>query len=62
VFVAVNSINLAVRGLDGERKRVIVRQVKGGQAQVIPIIDDEYLSDLLILISSRKENGADFSQ
>jgi len=45
---------LDIRDLDAERKRVTIREGKGGKTRVIPIIDDEYLSDLLILIGSRK--------
>src|SRR5919106_5071769 len=47
-------IHLDVRDLDVERKRVTVQEGKGGKTRVIPIIDDEYLSDLLILIGNRK--------
>ena len=47
-------INLDVRDFDQERKRMTVRKGKGGKTRVIPIINDEYLSDLLILIGSRK--------
>ena len=45
---------LDIRDLDAERKRVTIREGKGGKTRVIPIIDDEYLSDLFILIGSRK--------
>ena len=47
-------INLDVRDFDAERKRMTVHKGKGGKTRVIPIIDDEYLSDLLMLIASRK--------
>jgi len=47
-------IQLDVRDLDVERKRVTVQAGKGGKSRVIPIIDDEYLSDLIILIGNRK--------
>jgi integrase/recombinase XerD len=47
-------IHLDVRDLDVERKRVTVQAGKGGKTRVIPIIDDEYLSDLIILIGNRK--------
>ena len=47
-------INLDVRDLDVERKRVTIHEGKGGKTRVIPIINDEYLSDLLILIGRRK--------
>jgi integrase len=43
-------IQLDVRDLDIERKRVIVQEGKGSKTRVMPIIDDEYLSDLIILI------------
>jgi integrase len=45
---------LDVRDVDVERKRVIIRKGKGGKTRVVPIINDEYLSDLLILIGGRK--------
>ena len=47
-------IHLDVRDLDADRKRIIVREGKGGKTRVIPLIDDEYLSDVLMLIGSRK--------
>jgi site-specific recombinase XerD len=47
-------IQLDVRDLDVERKRVTVQEGKGSKTRVIPIIDDEYLSDLIILIGHRK--------
>jgi integrase len=47
-------IQLDVRDLDVARKRVTVQEGKGGKTRVIPIIDDEYLSDLIILIGHRK--------
>ena len=47
-------INLDVRDFDKKRKRMTVRKGKGGKTRVIPIINDEYLSDLLLLIGSRK--------
>ena len=47
-------IQLDVRDLDVERKRVTVQEGKGGKTRVIPIIDDEYLSDLIILTGNRK--------
>jgi integrase/recombinase XerD len=47
-------INLDVRDVDVERKRVTIHKGKGGKTRVIPIINDEYLSDLLLLIGSRK--------
>ena len=47
-------INLDVRDLDVERKRITIHKGKGGKTRVIPIINDDYLSDLLILIGRRK--------
>ena len=47
-------INLDVRDFDEQRKRMTVHKGKGGKTRVIPIINDEYLSDLLILIGGRK--------
>jgi integrase len=47
-------INLNVRDFDATRKRTTIHKGKGGKTRVIPIINDEYLSDLLILIGSRK--------
>src|SRR6266436_5664488 len=47
-------LQLDIRDLDVARKRVTVREGKGGKIRVIPLIDDEYLSDLLMLIGSRK--------
>ena len=47
-------IHLDVRDFDEERKRITVRKGKGGKTRIIPIINDEYLSDLLILIGGRK--------
>jgi len=47
-------LQLDIRDLDVERKRVTVREGKGGKTRIIPLIDDEYLSDLLMLIGSRK--------
>ena len=47
-------INLDVRDFDKKRKRMTVRKGKGSKTRVIPLINDEYLSDLLLLIGSRK--------
>ena len=47
-------IKLDVRDLDIDRKRVIIQEGKGGKTRVVPIIDDEYLSDLMVLIGNRK--------
>ena len=47
-------IVLDIRDLDVPRKRVTIRAGKGGKTRVVPIIDDEFLSDLLHLIGPRK--------
>ena len=47
-------IHLDVRDIDVARKRVTIQKGKGGKTRVIPIINDEYLSDLFLLIGSRK--------
>jgi integrase/recombinase XerD len=47
-------INLDIRDFDKKRKRMTVRKGKGSKTRVIPLINDEYLSDLLLLIGSRK--------
>src|SRR5688572_31642822 len=47
-------ITLDVRDFDTKRKRMTLRKGKGGKTRVIPIMNDEYLSDLLLLIGSRK--------
>jgi integrase len=47
-------INLDVRDFDKKRKRITVRKSKGSKTRVVPIINDEYLSDLLLLIGGRK--------
>jgi integrase len=50
---------LDVRDIDFERRRITVQNGKGGKTRIVPIIDDEYLSDLTHLIGSRK-HGAVF--
>jgi site-specific recombinase XerD len=45
---------LDVRDIDFERKRVTVRG-KGEKTRIVPVIDDEFLSDLKHLIGDRKE-------
>ena len=47
-------LHLDIRDLDVERKRMTVREGKGGKTRVIPLLDDEYLSDLLLLIGHRQ--------
>lgn len=47
---------LDVRDFDFERKRVKVRG-KGDKTRIIPIVDDEFLSDLIHLIGGRKEGA-----
>jgi integrase len=46
---------LDVRDIDFDRKRVNVRQGKGGKTRIVPIIDDEYIGDIKHLIGGRKE-------
>lgn len=46
---------LDIRDIDFERKRVKVREGKGGKTRIVPIIDDEYLSDLKHLIGQKKD-------
>ena len=46
-------VELDIRDIDFERKRVAVRQGKGGKTRIVPIIDDEYLGDLKHLIGNR---------
>ncbi len=48
-------IDLDVRDLDFDRKRVQVREGKGSKTRIVPIIDEEYLSDLVHHIGHRKE-------
>lgn len=48
-------VNLDVRDIDFERKRVNVRQGKGGKTRIVPMIDDEYIGDVKHLIGARKE-------
>ncbi len=45
-------VDFDIRDIDFERKRVKVRG-KGDKERTVPIIDDEYLSDLLHLIGPR---------
>ena len=47
-------INLDVRDFNAEPKRMTVHKGKGGKTRVIPIMNDAYLSDLLMRIGSRK--------
>lgn len=46
-------IALDIRDIDFDRKRVKVRG-KGDKERIVPIIDDDFLSDLKILIGDRK--------
>lgn len=50
-------VELDVRDIDFERKRVKVREGKGGKTRIVPIIDDEYLSDLKHLLGARKDGA-----
>jgi integrase/recombinase XerD len=45
---------LDIRDINFERKRVTVRQGKGGKTRIVPIINDELLSDLKHLTAGRK--------
>lgn len=45
---------LDIRDLDFDRKRVTVRG-KGEKTRIVPIIDDEFMSDLKHLIGSRRD-------
>jgi integrase/recombinase XerD len=47
-------VALDIRDIDFERKRVTVRAGKGGKTRIIPIIDDEFLSDLKHHIGERR--------
>ena len=47
-------VELDIRDVDFELKRVKVREGKGGKTRVVPIIDDEFLGDLKHHIGSRK--------
>jgi integrase/recombinase XerD len=44
---------LGIRDIDFERKRVTVRAGQGGKTRVVPIIDDEFLSDLKHFVGPR---------
>ena len=48
---------LGMRDIDFERKRVKVREGKGGKTRIVPIIDDEYLSDIKHLLGTRKDGA-----
>ena len=50
---------LDIRDIDFARKRVTVLKGKGEKTRVVPVIDDEFLSDLQMLIGARK-TGAVF--
>jgi site-specific recombinase XerD len=46
-----------VRDIDFERKRITVQNGKGGKTRIVPLIDDEYVSDLAHLIGLRKQGA-----
>ena len=48
-------IDLDIRDIDFDRKRVQVRTGKGNKTRVVPVIDEEYLSDLKHLIGPKIE-------
>lgn len=50
-------VELDVRDIDFERKRVTIRRGKGAKVRVVPLIDDEFISDLKHLIGERKEGA-----
>jgi integrase/recombinase XerD len=50
-------VNLDVRDIDFGRKRVTVREGKGGKTRIVPMIDDEYIGDIKHLIGNRKEGS-----
>ncbi len=50
---------LDIRDIDFERRRLTVREGKGGKTRVIPSINDECVNDLLHLIGARR-TGAVF--
>ncbi|MEK7561056.1 MAG: tyrosine-type recombinase/integrase [Patescibacteria group bacterium] len=47
-------VELDVRDIDFERKRVTVRQGKGEKTRLVPIIDEELVGDLKHLMGGRK--------
>jgi len=47
-------IDLDIRDIDFDRKRVEVRG-KGDKTRIVPVIDDEFLSDLKHLIGARQD-------
>ncbi len=48
-------IDLDIRDIDFDRKRVQVRAGKGDKTRIIPIIDEEFLSDLMHHSGGRRE-------
>ncbi len=48
-------MNLDIRDIDFDRKRVQVRAGKGDKTRIIPIIDEEFLSDLVHHSGGRME-------
>ena len=50
-------IDFDVPDIDFDRKRVTVRRGKGGKTRVIPVINEEYLSDLVYQIGHRKKGS-----
>lgn len=48
-------VNLDVRDIDFERKRVNVRRGKGEKTRIVPMVDDEYVGDLKHLIGGHAE-------
>ena len=54
-------IDLDVRDLDFERKRAKVREGKGSKTRIVPIIDEEFLSDLMHHGGGRMEGPVSLS-
>ena len=50
-------VELDVRDIDFERKRLVVRKGKGGKTRIVPLIEPEHMSDLKHLIGDRKEGA-----
>jgi integrase len=48
---------LDARDIDFDRKRITVQNGKGGKTRIVPIIDDEHLSDLAHLLSTRRQGA-----
>ena len=49
------AVKLDARDIDFERKRITVVSGKGDKTRVVPIINDDFLSDLKYLISNKNK-------